>query len=77
MKTGTGIVLRLARREDVREMMRISDARMSGTSYGACILHVSPEAAVGGPLALVPVFGGAYAQPFAYARSVNHWHPAR
>ena len=34
-------------------MMRISDARMSGTSYGACILHVSPEAAIGGPLALV------------------------
>ncbi len=37
----------------VRDMIRISDARMSGTSYGACILHVSPEAAVGGPLALV------------------------
>jgi dihydroxyacid dehydratase/phosphogluconate dehydratase len=34
-------------------MLRISDARMSGTSYGACILHVSPEAAVGGPLAAV------------------------
>jgi dihydroxy-acid dehydratase len=33
-------------------MVRISDARMSGTSYGACILHVSPEAYVGGPLAL-------------------------
>ncbi len=37
----------------VRDMVRISDARMSGTSYGACILHVSPEAAVGGPLGLV------------------------
>jgi dihydroxy-acid dehydratase len=37
----------------VRDMLRISDARMSGTSYGACILHVSPEAHVGGPLALV------------------------
>ncbi|MCS6778211.1 MAG: L-arabinonate dehydratase [Geminicoccaceae bacterium] len=37
----------------VRDMVRISDARMSGTSYGACILHVSPEAAIGGPLALV------------------------
>jgi dihydroxy-acid dehydratase len=37
----------------VRDMLRISDARMSGTSYGACVLHVSPEAAVGGPLALV------------------------
>jgi dihydroxy-acid dehydratase len=34
-------------------MVRISDARMSGTSYGACILHVAPEAFVGGPLALV------------------------
>ena len=34
-------------------MLRISDARMSGTAYGAAILHVSPEAAVGGPLALV------------------------
>ncbi|WP_223861653.1 L-arabinonate dehydratase [Geminicoccus harenae] len=40
-------------REGVRDMLRISDARMSGTSYGACILHVSPEAAVGGTLALV------------------------
>jgi dihydroxy-acid dehydratase len=37
----------------VRDMLRISDARMSGTSYGACVLHVAPEAAVGGPLALV------------------------
>jgi dihydroxy-acid dehydratase len=34
-------------------MVRISDARMSGTSYGACILHVAPESFVGGPLALV------------------------
>ncbi len=37
----------------VRDMLRISDARMSGTSYGACVLHVTPEAFVGGPLALV------------------------
>ncbi len=37
----------------VRDMLRISDARMSGTSYGACILHVAPEAHVGGPLALI------------------------
>ncbi|MFT5470448.1 MAG: dihydroxy-acid dehydratase [Verrucomicrobiales bacterium] len=37
----------------VRDMIRISDARMSGTSYGACVLHVSPESAIGGPLALV------------------------
>ena len=39
--------------EGVRDMVRISDCRMSGTSYGACVLHVAPEAAVGGPLALV------------------------
>lgn len=37
----------------VRDMLRISDARMSGTSYGGCILHVAPESYVGGPLALV------------------------
>jgi dihydroxy-acid dehydratase len=37
----------------VRDMLRISDARMSGTSYGACVLHVSPESFLGGPLALV------------------------
>lgn len=37
----------------VRDMVRICDARMSGTAYGTCILHVAPEAAVGGPLALV------------------------
>ncbi|MBV1705097.1 MAG: dihydroxy-acid dehydratase, partial [Hyphomicrobiales bacterium] len=36
----------------VRDMVRLSDARMSGTHYGACVLHVAPEAAVGGPLAL-------------------------
>ena len=40
-------------KEGVRDMLRISDARMSGTSYGACILHVAPESYVGGPLALV------------------------
>jgi dihydroxy-acid dehydratase len=40
-------------RQGVRDMLRISDARMSGTSYGACILHVSPESHAGGPLALV------------------------
>jgi dihydroxy-acid dehydratase len=39
--------------EGVRDMVRISDARMSGTSYGACVLHVAPESFVGGPLALV------------------------
>lgn len=40
-------------KQGVRDMVRLSDARMSGTSYGACILHVSPESYLGGPLALV------------------------
>src|SRR6202041_1253161 len=40
-------------KKGIRDMVRISDARMSGTSYGTCILHVSPESFVGGPLALV------------------------
>jgi len=40
-------------KQGVRDMLRISDARMSGTSYGACVLHVSPESYVGGPLAFV------------------------
>ena len=39
--------------EGVRDMVRISDARMSGTSYGTCILHIAPESAAGGPLGLV------------------------
>ncbi|MGV3483736.1 MAG: L-arabinonate dehydratase [Planctomycetaceae bacterium] len=39
--------------EGVRDMVRISDARMSGTSYGTCVLHVAPESFLGGPLALV------------------------
>jgi dihydroxy-acid dehydratase len=39
--------------QGVRDMVRISDARMSGTSYGACVLHIAPESFVGGPLALV------------------------
>src|SRR5699024_1220639 len=37
----------------VRDILRISDARMSGTSYGSCVLHVSPESYIGGPLALI------------------------
>ena len=37
----------------VRDMLRLSDARMSGTHYGTCVLHISPESAVGGPLALI------------------------
>ncbi|MBB3978462.1 dihydroxy-acid dehydratase [Rhizobium azooxidifex] len=40
-------------KQGIRDMLRISDSRMSGTSYGACILHVAPEAHIGGPLALV------------------------
>jgi dihydroxy-acid dehydratase len=40
-------------KQGVRDMVRVSDARMSGTSYGTCVLHVSPEAHIGGPLALV------------------------
>lgn len=40
-------------KEGIRDMLRLSDARMSGTSYGSCILHVSPESHIGGPLALV------------------------
>ncbi|GAF89109.1 unnamed protein product, partial [marine sediment metagenome] len=39
--------------DGVRDMVRISDARMSGTSYGTCVLHIAPESAAGGPLALV------------------------
>ncbi len=40
-------------KQGVRDMVRISDARMSGTSYGTCVLHIAPESYVGGPLALV------------------------
>jgi len=40
-------------KQGVRDMLRLSDSRMSGTSYGACVLHISPESFVGGPLALV------------------------
>jgi dihydroxy-acid dehydratase len=40
-------------RQGVTDMVRLSDARMSGTAYGTCVLHIAPEAAVGGPLALI------------------------
>ena len=40
-------------KQGVTDMLRLSDARMSGTSYGACMLHCAPEAFIGGPLALV------------------------
>ena len=37
-------------KQGLRDMVRTADARMSGTSYGACILHIAPEASLGGPL---------------------------
>ena len=40
-------------KQGVRDMLRLSDARMSGTSYGACVLHIAPESFIGGNLALV------------------------
>jgi dihydroxy-acid dehydratase len=46
------IPMKLAR-AGVKDMIRISDARMSGTAFGTIVLHVAPEAAIGGPLALV------------------------
>ncbi|CAA9278901.1 MAG: Dihydroxy-acid dehydratase [uncultured Acetobacteraceae bacterium] len=52
-----------------RDMLRLSDARMSGTSYGACVLHVSPESYVGGPLALVRT--GDVVEIDVPARSIN------
>jgi dihydroxy-acid dehydratase len=55
--------------QGIRDMVRISDARMSGTAYGACILHVAPEAAVGGPLALVRT--GDTIRLDVHARSLN------
>ncbi|RMF38467.1 MAG: dihydroxy-acid dehydratase, partial [Planctomycetota bacterium] len=57
--------------QGVRDMVRISDARMSGTSYGTCILHVSPESHVGGPLALVQT--GDEIEIDAHRRRI-HWH---
>jgi dihydroxy-acid dehydratase len=56
-------------KEGVRDMLRISDARMSGTSYGACVLHVTPESHVGGPLALVK--DGDLIELDVDARSIN------
>jgi dihydroxy-acid dehydratase len=58
-------------REGIRDMLRISDARMSGTAYGACVLHVAPEAAVGGPLALVQ--DGDLIEVQVEKRRI-HWH---
>ena len=55
--------------QGVRDMVRVSDARMSGTSYGACVLHVSPESYVGGPLAFVQT--GDPIEVDVVARSIN------
>ncbi len=55
----------------VRDMVRISDARMSGTSYGTCVLHVSPESHIGGPLALVRT--GDEIEIAVNERKI-HWH---
>ncbi|WP_034995980.1 L-arabinonate dehydratase [Beijerinckia mobilis] len=56
-------------KQGVRDMVRISDARMSGTSYGACILHVSPESYIGGPLSLIET--GDMISVDVPARSIN------
>ena len=55
--------------QGVRDMVRLSDARMSGTHYGTCILHASPESAVGGPLALVQT--GDFIELDVAARSIR------
>ena len=52
-ETGPAGLPRHLLRQGVRDMVRITDARMSGTSYGTVVLHVAPEAAIGGPLAVV------------------------
>ena len=57
----------------IRDMLRLSDARMSGTSYGACVLHVAPESAIGGPLALVQ--DGDLIELDVPSRRI-HWHVA-
>ncbi|MGY4799943.1 L-arabinonate dehydratase [Teichococcus aerofrigidensis] len=53
----------------LRDMLRLSDARMSGTSYGACVLHVAPESYIGGPLALLRT--GDIVEVDVDARSIN------
>jgi dihydroxy-acid dehydratase len=56
-------------KQGVRDMLRLSDARMSGTSYGACVLHVAPESFIGGPLALIKT--GDIISVDIEARSIN------
>ncbi len=58
-------------RKGVTDMVRISDARMSGTSYGTCVLHIAPESAAGGPLALVKT--GDEIEINIPTRTI-HWH---
>lgn len=64
-------------KQGVRDMLRISDARMSGTSYGACVLHVAPESFIDGPLKLVPggrgqvVLAHINAQGFSVTNGIN------
>jgi dihydroxy-acid dehydratase len=55
----------------IRDMVRLSDARMSGTSYGTCVLHIAPESAAGGPLALVQ--DGDEIEIDVAERTI-HWH---
>lgn len=57
--------------QGVRDMLRISDARMSGTSYGTCVLHIAPESAAGGPLSLVQT--GDEIEINVDERTI-HWH---
>ncbi|MEM6980815.1 MAG: L-arabinonate dehydratase [Planctomycetota bacterium] len=57
--------------QGVKDMVRISDARMSGTSYGTCVLHIAPESAAGGPLALVQT--GDEIEINVPERTI-HWH---
>jgi dihydroxy-acid dehydratase len=52
-EAGSLPIPRVLARQGIKDMVRVSDARMSGTAYGTCVLHAAPEAAVGGPLALV------------------------
>ena len=56
-------------KEGHRDMLRLSDARMSGTSYGACVLHIAPESWVGGPLALLRT--GDIVSIDVHARTIN------
>jgi dihydroxy-acid dehydratase len=56
-------------KQGLRDMLRISDARMSGTSYGACVLHVAPESYIGGPFALLRT--GDIVEVDVAARTIN------